>query len=485
MLLCIQFPFADARLFLEDAEVLETPLWPSPTPDFEFVRFFGAIRRRPLGGLSGWLVESPVCKADRALSFLKSPSFIVHERAARIAFRRLYFDGLAMGKYNIGFYARLKTQNATLKDLDKCFLRLPIQIRNHHGNPTKTELGQAGKYLAHRYLAATTATKKAIGPTDGWQVRSGTPLAYLEFRDDESLVIPHSAKPIPLPDWTKGSELFHYGIPYRGGQVSMWIVKRGYSMEASNVARLLRFGLFRLNAEYECLRLILQGLSKKDIHVIRGTCLSEDLQDYLDKAITRIQKTEEKTGQVNEEIIQIARQSLNIILPGELDLLLERANNFRKHLRKQIEDFANKDATTFNINLEVQTLNNIEGNQYNISNVQGILNIESTLTDVAQSIGTISNLDQPSKDELKQLVDQLNLALQRAPADKTNDAAKVAKVTKRLVEDISKEEPDKDMVEITLDGLKKAAENIANVLPTVLPIALNIIQFVAKAVGLA
>src|SRR5436305_2076496 len=68
MLLSIQFPLADSRPFLPMRKaMLPIPQWPVGTPDKDFVRCFGMIRRRRLGGLAGWVGENTVCEAGRAL----------------------------------------------------------------------------------------------------------------------------------------------------------------------------------------------------------------------------------------------------------------------------------------------------------------------------------------------------------------------------------------------------------------------------------
>src|ERR1051325_2574300 len=51
MLLSIQFPFCDSRPFLPSGDtILDVPQWPAPTPDSDFVRGFGIVKRRRLGG---------------------------------------------------------------------------------------------------------------------------------------------------------------------------------------------------------------------------------------------------------------------------------------------------------------------------------------------------------------------------------------------------------------------------------------------------
>jgi hypothetical protein len=485
MLLSIQFPIVDARRFLSQAERLGSPGWPSPSPDSEFVRFFGSIRNRPRGGLAGWIGEDPICSANRALLLSKNPSLFESHKPADVVFRRFYFDGLAVGKYEIGFHKRLRASQAQFKDLESQFLRLPVRIRNRTGTPINSELAQAGKHLARLYLMASTPTRRTVPEKDEWQVRSGTPLLYLELRDPEDITIPKEAKSIELPNWPSGLKLFHYGIPYRGGKIYMWILKYGISTKQENRARALRLYLLRLHAEHESLRLILQSIANKDIQITRGTTNSRDLQLYLDKTIKRVTDYEVKTGNVNEEIAGMARQSINIIRPGQLDVLLENVNDYREYLRQIIEDYARQDASIINYGyMEVHKMENRQGNTYNFSNFQaGILNIESTLTNVSQSVGNIPNVDQSSKDELKQLIEQLNAALQKAPAEKIEEAEALADTTKDLVEDISKEKPNKAKLQITLAGLKQAAENIAKVLPDVLPIAIQITSVISKSFG--
>jgi ElaB/YqjD/DUF883 family membrane-anchored ribosome-binding protein len=208
---------------------------------------------------------------------------------------------------------------------------------------------------------------------------------------------------------------------------------------------------------------------------------------YLDKATKRITHFESKTSGLllNEEIAQIARQSLNTIRPGQLSLLLENIDDYRRNLRKNIASYAKQDVSIINKYYTEVHVEYKQGNTYNLSNFQvGILNIESTLSNVTQSVGNIPNIDQSTRDELKQLMEQLNTVLQKISAEKIEDAEAVADTAKDLVENISKDKPNKAKIQITLAGLKQAAENIAKVVPDVLPIAIQITSVVTKAFGL-
>jgi uncharacterized caspase-like protein len=127
----------------------------------------------------------------------------------------------------------------------------------------------------------------------------------------------------------------------------------------------------------------------------------------------------------------------------------------------------------------------VSGDQFNMSgNFSGaILNIKSTLTNVSQSIGTAPGGDAGAKAQLQQLIEQLSAELQKVPAEQVGEAEQAAKRAESAVAEATKPNPDKDDVEYSLSRLKKAAENIAGVLPTVLPIATQIADTLRKMIG--
>lgn len=108
-----------------------------------------------------------------------------------------------------------------------------------------------------------------------------------------------------------------------------------------------------------------------------------------------------------------------------------------------------------------------------------ILNVRSTLRNVTQSIDNVTGADQSAKEDLKEMVAQLTAALEQVPPDRAEDAEAVATLTESVVEQASAEKPNKALLQITGEGLKKAAENIADVLPMVLGIATRIVAVVA------
>lgn len=109
-----------------------------------------------------------------------------------------------------------------------------------------------------------------------------------------------------------------------------------------------------------------------------------------------------------------------------------------------------------------------------------VLSIGSILTSASQSIQISSAINDSDKAAIGDLLDRLNNDLQEVPEDRADDAEAVAETAKSLVESASKEKPNKRLLAINIEGLKKAAENIAAITPRVLTTALAIISFVEK-----
>ena len=73
MLVFYQIPMTDFRNFIEaDTGKLHLPSWPIPKPNTDFIRSFGMVKRRRLGGLQGWVGENEICDSSRAVKFTSS-----------------------------------------------------------------------------------------------------------------------------------------------------------------------------------------------------------------------------------------------------------------------------------------------------------------------------------------------------------------------------------------------------------------------------
>ncbi|HEX9114440.1 MAG TPA: hypothetical protein VGA61_00095 [Anaerolineae bacterium] len=123
---------------------------------------------------------------------------------------------------------------------------------------------------------------------------------------------------------------------------------------------------------------------------------------------------------------------------------------------------------------------NISGNFQNV-----ILSVKSTLTNVQQTAGSMPAVDDGARQELQRSLEQLSQALEQIPASLKEQAEAVASATQMLVETAKADKPSKTMIEITGDGLKKAAENLAGVAPAVVGIAAQIVTTILRMRGFA
>jgi hypothetical protein len=124
----------------------------------------------------------------------------------------------------------------------------------------------------------------------------------------------------------------------------------------------------------------------------------------------------------------------------------------------------------------------VSGDQFNMSgNFSGaILNIKSTLSSVSQSIGAAPVGDNATKVQLQVLIEQLSAELQKTPVEKANEAEAIAEMAKAAVEQATKAQPNKTLVQISAEGLKQAAKKMAVALPNVLPLAAKIAEALQK-----
>ena len=119
-----------------------------------------------------------------------------------------------------------------------------------------------------------------------------------------------------------------------------------------------------------------------------------------------------------------------------------------------------------------------QGDTYNFSgaNITGSnLNIKATLTNVTQTVGALPNTGTEEKAKLEDLIKQLGEALKEAPEQ---EAARITKMLDRAMDDAKS--GDKSMLEVSAEGLKKAAEAVFGITLTVTDIVKQILALLNK-----
>jgi hypothetical protein len=117
-----------------------------------------------------------------------------------------------------------------------------------------------------------------------------------------------------------------------------------------------------------------------------------------------------------------------------------------------------------------------------VSQVVGPVNIKSRLDQVTQSVMQAPALDEVRRAELARLIGELHAALQAAADQRPDDAERVVKTAELVIAEASKPKPDKAFMTITSEGLKQAAQAVADIAPTVLAVAGKVAGFVAALV---
>lgn len=354
MLLTIQYPFADCRPILGlSTDSIGLSSWPLPQADIDFIRGFGTVRKRPRGGLVGWVGENLMCDASRALRTPGLPRRLPRQKneaapsfSIESSFRRFFSDGFALAKYEAGLSMELRSHTSQEGSIDQAFQDLlDIKATVYVGSSERQEcrLGSAGKPLARNFLLSTTASQNptALEKSD-WRVQAGVPLLFLEREHTEYFDVPYKITTIQI-ERKLGLKLSFCRIPWKTGQrqLPFWIID-SMGRPQARTARALRMCLLRLHAECESLRLVLRNLAAAHLKPAPKTSDSDLLQKYLRNATRRITGLGKQADQITDtEFASLARQSRNLVDPGEQDALLAAINNldFRKNIFRKVKEY--------------------------------------------------------------------------------------------------------------------------------------------------
>lgn len=366
MIVYLQFPLADIRLFLErETKKLPLPLWPSPTPYKEFVRSFGPVKVREKGGVRGWVGENEICNANRAFSF-SSPCNYYNSRTKkninfRCSARHFYFDGLAVGKFEIIFVSRPISLNLSFQAFSNILnniLHSAIIISIPNEEDIEKELIKASRPLEKMYQLASSYTNSYSLIKEQRWVISGSNALVVEFGASEEIKISDVFEFIPIPK-KYNIQLYHCWFRIDTVPVRLWLIKRLPGAK-SQFVHVLRLFLMRLNAEHECVKIVLAKIDSGEIPFNENTMASHFIQHYLNDATRKISRmdTKNEVRWETDRIGELARSSLDISNPGQLDSLLGKIKiaNIRPQVFRKVENLVKQ------IYIEEQ----IMGDKYNV-----------------------------------------------------------------------------------------------------------------------
>lgn len=225
----------------------------------------------------------------------------------------------------------------------------------------------------------------------------------------------------------------------------------------------------------EILRKLIDDLKLEDIEAAIETYTQASLQFHVRSMIDEINESK-----------QFLENFIKISLPKIKE---KRSNETIDRIERAIPLFleaALAGKTLFQRSFGIQESKQevIMGDRISISGNQGIIvNLKSTLEKVEQSVNSSLNHDISDKIELKALIEELFRLINGLPPDYADKAEILVKRIETATEEASKPKPDKEVVLFSLDSLKKAAANLATVIPDILPLATRIADHIMK--GLA
>jgi len=294
MLLSLQIPIADSRIFLnrEETGILTKPSWDKPDEN-EFVRFFGQIRPRK-SSLKRRIHSINDCAAKRAVRFTGSPIFISGNFKIDLRIQRHFtFDSLLVGQFEVSATNVLPESGDQLRltedKVDKLvrhFLDLKVNVLNpkytnieDSNSFIECKLHQLSRYLPKAYCKASTIFSK-YNDIQTWWVQGGRPCLFLEIKGNENIDLPNGWKEVI---WQSGfMKKFEFYKAHITGydQTIPILISKGVSAKDYKVARDVRCCALNLLAENECVSIFQNNANKNYIDIDQ---VKQRLDEYKEK----------------------------------------------------------------------------------------------------------------------------------------------------------------------------------------------------------
>lgn len=432
MLLTIQFPICDIRLFSQDDNSkVPNPIWPLAQTG-SYIKNTGEVIRRPLGGLTSWVGEGKVCNAKRALRFPAGfkgyPSF--PNLKLKIAFRRFYFDGKISGKFEIGL---------EVKDVGKELLLSPKELALLINEVLSTKINiplppNSQKNKAVYELPATlrlfysqsTSYQQISSTAKNNLIKASQPLIFIETTKNE--MVRYDFKVKNFVEFNNyGVNLNHSYFEYKKYNFRLWHM---HTQQGSySVGRELRLTLLRLNAFREGLTFLVNSLLAKKVDPSPFSEHSDELQRYFQKVAPICFELPEHFE--HSELLNVIYQSESLIDSSNFNEL-KRLMKDRFHFRNQI------------YKKSVEILDKLENAQGDIvmgdkieTNVSGSNNFVAGGKNISVEGVSITNVWEENKDkiDLEKLTVEIGTLIENLKTNSTepehfNELSQLAKAQK-------------------------------------------------------
>jgi len=478
MLMAIQFPIADSRPFSSLCDFrLPLPDFPEPLTDInpQFVHHFGEAQERIDDPDKAWPDEIKYINASRAIKFdhLENHYCGLPNRKLnpQCTYRRLFNDGWAVVRTEIGFKFKnglVKSQKLTLEDVfsitqDVC--ELPTTTYNLKKKISKLPLIQQGRNLSKSYGLASMM-KEGVNDAKGLDlIEEGKPLAIIELNENETSIVFASNPKIGLVlvdrKSVNGANVLFCRIKTKVGYVSTWILQKG--MATDEQLRSLRICLTRVHAEREVLDSILRQIHRKRLIVHPSEDSVDRLDEYFNK---RIRILDKKTwfGINQTEILAAIEASQKVIRDASTEQLISRYVGGRRQVWNKVDNYQKqRQAVCLSqvVNIEKGAI--VVDKNVTVSGNGNIVNVADYLSNVTNTVNNAME-ETTANDEIKQLVMELSKEVTKISMEAEDKHTKnLGKNLEALSNELTNDEPDSRWYELSLSGLKDAAQAIGSI----------------------
>ncbi len=440
------------------------------------------------GGSKVWSGEVYYGEAARAIRLPK----LEHERfgakpvflAPRCAFRRVFADGEALVRAEVGIIGReLRSMvDSQALNIVSSLLGFQVEVQQRGRAAIACPFQNIGQSLAPLYLYATTPRSHHLDSLRA--VQAGEPMIIVEHEDEISFRGRH-IRTVGPP--LEKKVYFAWGTS-RGNTVGVWFLNRVEL--GATLTRELRLCLSRLHTERQVLKIVLGLIAAKQIRYVSHTESGENLERYLNEATRVISR--DHFGSVNQKpLLEMINSCDNLVSEDERIVILEELDRVRRQVLKKVDaqmvpaaslsppaiTFQNVETVVFGRSgVTVERKETVE-KQYNV-NTSG----QGNLVNIAEyMVGVTNTVQQNIQDakvgsDAKELVTELMRRI--ADLSPTIDPAVAEQMgddVKALSEQMKKVNPRREWYQLSLKGLKEAAEALGEVgkpiLETVLKLA--------------
>jgi len=343
----------------------------------------------------------------------------------------------------------------------------PTIVPNPEAKPSCRPIIAQGKFIAQLFAYASMKRIDAEQIKTGMQlVESADPLILVELGPNELVQNTHQ---LPVQngirkvnqDCVNGAEALFCRLKTTSGIVSMWLLQHGSA--TSEQLRSLRICLTRLHAEREVLDLILKQIHRRRL-LNPSTEEAVDLLDaYFNDHIKLINRSE-WAGMNQSEIIAAFDATQAVVRPASQAQLVSRYKGSRRQVWQKIQKFQEeRRATRLVESVTVKQGGIYVEKQVNVSGTGNIVNVAEYMSNVTNTVN--NNLAQSNADsEVRSLITVLNRQVESAaPNADPSQIKKMGKNLERLSEEVANDEPDKRWYELSLKGIKEAAEAVGEI----------------------